>query len=337
MPATFSDVEHPDRTTAAPSPSLNHPQPIHTPRCLSCGYDLSGLPETGVCPECAAPIERSLRGNLLRFASPAYLKTLRTGATLALVASILYTFDWIPRLALGALLLWLRVDLTEALGAAFNISALAAMLFGWWMLSTPDPAFIGADDSRDWRVRLRWLLPFAATVILCNAIARFVFAGPLATSITLGSGRGSLSLSYAELLTWLSRVLHALVIFAGLKYISSLALRVPSVKLRKGAIDAATMIGILITLLVLMIIFGIGGRIVGFLYVVVGTLGLSAVIVLLLWIFHYFTVLGRLRADLSRSLAVAESIALADLARNQLAPADSIHPPPITQSGSDAS
>lgn len=319
-------------------------------RCLSCGYDLAGLPESGRCPECASPIERSLRGNLLRFASSAYLRTLRTGATLVLVASLLYVFDWIPRLTIGAIFLWLGVNLSDALGAALNISALAAMLFGWWMLSTPDPAFVGLDDSRDWRVRLRWLLPFAATIILCNAIARFVFAGSLGASNTFTSGPVSISLSYGELLGWLSRLLHTLVIFAGLKYISALSLRVPSRHLRKGAIDCAAMIGILIGLIVLMILFGIGGKFIGFLTAVVVILVLSAVVVLLVWLINYLVLLGRLRAELSRSLAASEAIARRDLALNQPiqsaigepappepGPTDSIQPPPITQSGSDAS
>mgnify|MGYP001441876784 CR=1 FL=1 len=303
-------------------------------RCLSCGYDLSGLPESGVCPECGSPIERSLRGNLLRFASPTYLLTLRTGATLALVATILYVFGWIPNLALGALFLWLGIGSSEALNALISVGALGAMLFGWWMLSTPDPAFVGLDDSRDWRVRLRWLLPFAASIILCNAVVQFAFSASLGTPVAVGAG---FFLSYAEMLSWLSQILHAMVVYAGLKYVSALSLRVPSNKLRKGAMDAATMIGILIVLLVLMVAFGIGGRIVGFLHVVTIIIGLSAVIVLLLWIFHYFAVLGRLRAELSRTLVVARAIQRADHVSAESARTDSIQPPPMTQSGSEAS
>ncbi len=33
--------------------------------CARCGYNLRGLTRGGLCPECAAPVGDSLRGNLL--------------------------------------------------------------------------------------------------------------------------------------------------------------------------------------------------------------------------------------------------------------------------------
>lgn len=313
------------------------------PRCLSCGYDLAGLPESGQCPECSVPIQRSLRGNLLRFASPEYLKTLRTGATLALVASILNFFEIIPRLAIGAIFLWLGLGTTAALEAAVDISTLVAMLCGWWMLSTPDPAFIGMDDSRDWRVRLRWLLPVASLVIVCDAGARFIFAGTLATSVTLGAGPAQFSLTYAEMLHWVSRLAHAVVIYCGLNYIRALALRVPSHKLRKAASDASATMGVIIGLLLLIMIFGIAGKFEGAFIALALICALSAAIASLVWMIQYLGLLGRLRGDLSRSIAASEAIAHAEqevaraLAQSEPLPTDAIHPPPITQSGSDAS
>lgn len=318
------------------------------PRCLSCGYDLAGLPESGRCPECATPVERSRRGNLLRFASPAYLKTLRTGATLALVASLLYIFEWIPRIAISAILFSLGIGISNALETAINISALATMLFGWWMLSTPDPAFIGMDDSRDWRVRLRWILPLASLVIVCNEGSRFIFAGSLARSVTFGAGAAQLSLTYSEMLVWVSRLAHASVIYCGLNYIRVLAFRVPSISLRKSASDASASMGVIIGLLLLIIVFGIAGKFEGLFTAIALICALSAMIALLVWLVQYFGVLGRLRAELSRSINAAHAIARYESARDQAPPAshvstdaadatDSIHPPPITQSGSDAS
>lgn len=48
--------------------------------CLSCGYDLTGLPDSGLCPECAFPIARSReRSAFLRTADPAWLARIHRG------------------------------------------------------------------------------------------------------------------------------------------------------------------------------------------------------------------------------------------------------------------
>ena len=60
--------------------------------CAHCSYNLRGLTEDKLCPECATPIAQSLQGNLLRFASPEWVGKLRLGTTLllwAIVVSVL--------------------------------------------------------------------------------------------------------------------------------------------------------------------------------------------------------------------------------------------------------
>jgi hypothetical protein len=47
--------------------------------CIECGYNLRGLTRGGRCPECDTPIERSLRGDALQYASLAWLRTVRRG------------------------------------------------------------------------------------------------------------------------------------------------------------------------------------------------------------------------------------------------------------------
>lgn len=62
--------------------------------CVSCGYNLKGLAVTGACPECGLSIEKSLRGDLLEYASPEYLAKLHRGVFLILssiIAQVLIT------------------------------------------------------------------------------------------------------------------------------------------------------------------------------------------------------------------------------------------------------
>ncbi|MBX3317685.1 MAG: hypothetical protein KF902_12585 [Phycisphaeraceae bacterium] len=315
---------------------MSTPTAIPSLRCLSCGYDLAGLPESGHCPECGTPIARSLRGNLFRYASPGYVRTLRGGATLALVASLIYIFDWVPKIPLAMIFAALQIGSMSVLDAFFDIATLATMLFGWWMLSTPDPAFVGVDSARDWRVRLRVLLPFASAVILFNAVAGSVFRGVLSGTVTIGSGGAMMSFSYAEMLSWISRFVHAIVIYCGLRYIHVISMRFPSLKLRNASSNAYATLGMIITLLVLVVGCGIGGRFVGWLVAGAVFFAACAGIALIVWLFQYFGLLGRLRSELTRAIITAEAIAQAE---HRLAAqvTEAIQPPPITQSGSEAS
>ena len=48
--------------------------------CIHCGYNLRGLTRDGRCPECSAPTDDPLRGNLLRHADPDRLDRVSFGA-----------------------------------------------------------------------------------------------------------------------------------------------------------------------------------------------------------------------------------------------------------------
>ncbi len=57
--------------------------------CRACGYNLRGLPASGVCPECACPLARSLLPPSLSTAPSRWLRTLERGAVVLLVGLVL--------------------------------------------------------------------------------------------------------------------------------------------------------------------------------------------------------------------------------------------------------
>jgi hypothetical protein len=52
--------------------------------CVVCGYNLRGLMPGGRCPECGSPVDRSVHGNLLRYADRGWLEKLLLGVRLML-------------------------------------------------------------------------------------------------------------------------------------------------------------------------------------------------------------------------------------------------------------
>jgi len=144
-----------------PSPVPDIPPIVIDSRpCLSCGYDLKGLASAGVCPECNSPVIRSLYGNLLRYASLDYLKTLKQGCLiveLSFAASIILGGLGIAMAAASSFLVgFARAG--EFLSAGAEALAAAISLVGWWIFTTPDPGLLGEDAGTNSRKVLRFAL-----------------------------------------------------------------------------------------------------------------------------------------------------------------------------------
>lgn len=281
------------------------------------------------------PIAHSLRGNLLRFAAPSYVQRLARGSLLVLIASLLWAFGWAVTLPIRAILAATGLDASDIVAVLLDATTLAAMFGGWWLLSSPDPAFVGVDDSRSWRARLRLLLPFAAAFLAANMAGPWI---PSLQTVAFATTRPGLQFTgtYEELLRWAARLAHALVILAGTKYIAALSLRIPDARIRKGGTDVAAMLFVLLGLVALFVLSGVLARIWNALFALVATFFLAAIIVFLAWLVNYLMLLGRLRTAMAAQANLAARIHAVHTAATAQE-ADSIHPPPITQAGSEAS
>ena len=113
--------------------------------CRKCAYNLRGLSSNGTCPECNAPVEISISGDLLRYSDPNYLESLRRGIHL-IFAGIVAT---IVVVILRAVLM--RTPQAGLLGSLLQLAASIIGVIGSWMLTNPDPSGIG--ESRYGKIR----------------------------------------------------------------------------------------------------------------------------------------------------------------------------------------
>lgn len=126
--------------------------------CRRCGYNLRGLREEGICPECGSPVGLSIRGDMLRFADP----------------------DWVDKLAMGIkIILWMvlaKVLIAVLIPAGVVSLQLAELLFfavavadfyGAWLLTEPEPKIIGEDTNITARrvVRIALIVGIASTLL----------------------------------------------------------------------------------------------------------------------------------------------------------------------------
>ncbi len=82
--------------------------------CSHCGYNLRGLLSEGRCPECGTEVARSLRGDLLAAADPAWLERLIRGH---LYVTIGYVGFFLFVVAVPTMLGWVRLGLRVAGGS----------------------------------------------------------------------------------------------------------------------------------------------------------------------------------------------------------------------------
>ena len=221
------------------APAHDAPRVATSTRCITCGYDLRGLDPHAVCPECATPIERSLKGTWLRYAGDDYLRTLHRGVVVILVATLIGAAMFVANIAL---VIAVSIAASGGSAAAQRIIGLLPVvlpfvepavsllgLVGWWMLTRPDPAFTGVDQGQTPRRLVRVAVAVQAVITLINLpLALLVhFPGAIAPTspVVLASGVGGVAAFGAWLLQF----------FASMLYLRWLARRIPNGKIVERA------------------------------------------------------------------------------------------------------
>lgn len=183
----MSDIEP---IPLAPLPPEATPPPFAQPSpaeilqedraCARCGYNLRGLQSDGMCPECGAPIEHSLQGNMLKFADGGWLGKVKLGIALklwnvlfGLVAGAV-SFATIKLFPGAAPFVMVIISI---LGTVLGISAA-------WLLTAPEPNIAVTEDPMSLRRVVR-----ACAVIggLGGFVQQAVSPGTMPTTPMAGS------------------------------------------------------------------------------------------------------------------------------------------------------
>jgi hypothetical protein len=241
----------------APLKMTNRGQVVADDRpCLVCGYNLKAIPTDGKCPECGTPVARSLQGDLLRYCSPEYVRTLRRGITLVEVAIALGMLSTLGIFIASAIVVfntgaikfgtqWFKPSSVTTTGPVLHgllyeriiqlvkTTISAVSLLGWWLFSTQDPGLAERDPAHKSRQVLRVFLALSA--IAAGATLLVTFVPSLMTQASAASGNFLGPLPTKLILSWLANIAFLVAFVASLTYMIHLARRVPDAALQKRA------------------------------------------------------------------------------------------------------
>jgi hypothetical protein len=219
--------------------------------CIKCSYNLLGLPGTGNCPECGTSVERSLRGDLLRYASPEYVAKLHRGAfyvQAGIIASVLLIAASIAFAIAGSVAGGTLVTLVLGLVPA------ALSVFGWWLLSDADPGQLSSNKGELPRKLIRAAVVTNCVITLINVVVRILGsmgATPAASTGSMGTVHVlSLVIGVVGLVATLVQY------FASMLYIAWIGPRLPSLRVVKRARTMLWLGPVLYT--VGLLLFGLG-------------------------------------------------------------------------------
>jgi len=202
--------------------------------CRNCGFNLRGLSEDGRCPECGAPIWNSVQEDLLVYSSKSYLTSLYRGVCCILIAALL-------NIALVIVSIVVGIAITVSIARGGNTGGGGAMftttgtqshfnaiiqtmslpiallsLYGWWLLSAPDPGQRIGDKGQTPRQVVRIAVTILASTNVFSTTLQFVIlANP-----SLGLIAGGMGI--------ISAIAGIVLFFAAMLYLQWLGPRIPS-------------------------------------------------------------------------------------------------------------
>lgn len=172
---------------------------------------------TGLCPECAEPVASSLRGNLLQFSSPDYVRTLYRGVSLVLWSILLDIVAFVGSTLAGFVLSsigsgTLRASVAFLMQLTMLSTAIMAA-YGWFLLSEADPAFQGNDPG----TRPRKVVRASTIAYAAGSLLSFVLESTNIVPPTLAGTLGILTM-----------IVFIVRYFSSMLYIQWLAPRLPN-------------------------------------------------------------------------------------------------------------
>jgi hypothetical protein len=226
-------MDHPSAAAAPISPTFTAPGPVLTDdrACVQCSYNLRGLPLNGNCPECGTPVETSLRGILLQYASPDYLATIHQGLSLVLNGIMLMIVLSVVGMVIGFASGAGGGPGTSAtlIVAGLQLIPSVMMLLGYWKYTEPDPGFVGTELPTAARkvMRITVIIQAVTTAVsfLLQIAAPSLMSGGVNSSGAMAFGLLMMLVGLASLAAW------TVQFFATMRYTRWVAVRVPDAQI----------------------------------------------------------------------------------------------------------
>jgi len=198
--------------------------------CITCGYNLYGASLSGTCPECGTEVDRSVRGDLIGYADPPWVATLAKGLLWAGIASLggilVMCLSGVAGGVIGAMGAQSgnnpadQIHVAQIISTLISFIPLAALLYGVWLFTTPEPEQMFTDASRRKTSRVVTRVALVAAVVA--AVIGFIV-----TVISSEAG---------EVTGIIGALPGQVMLFAMLIYALSLARRIPDMGLAKQTV-----------------------------------------------------------------------------------------------------
>jgi hypothetical protein len=227
-------MDHPSAPAIAPPTSAAGAVLAEDRACVQCGYNLRGLPYAGKCPECGIPVQDSLRGILLQFASSEYLAKLNQGLSLVLNGILLMIILNVLSFFVGA----------TGAGGSQIVLAIAGLqllpsimiLLGYWKYTEPDPGFVGTELPGAARKIMRITVVVQAICTALGFVVQIVLLSSVTAGVATPGNNAAIAIGGLVLLVSLASIAAwGVQFFATMKYTGWIATRVPDALIMKRA------------------------------------------------------------------------------------------------------